>query len=153
VTEFGGNVPLVPVMLRVYVPGETVFGTVTFSTAVPSLPVDIGISVGGTIAQMGPAGEHDTLTATVPENVLRLVTTTSWNRFGGSPFDTCIVLVLGTRSKYPVTILVNLAVCAFSWSGIAVPLWMVTQIPPETLVLLQPVWKMIGDFAEFPTTR
>src|SRR6266581_1464176 len=97
-------------MLRVYVPGETFFGTVTFSTAVPSLPDVMGISVGGNIAQMGPAGEHAMLTVTVPENEFRLVTTTSWNRFGGSPFDTCIVLVLGTRSKYPVRILVNLAV-------------------------------------------
>src|SRR5437879_12702711 len=109
-------------MLIEYVPGETVFATVTFSTAVPSLPGDMGIFVGGNISQMGPAGEHETLTATVPENALRLVTTTSCNRFGGSPFDTCIVLVLGTRSKYPVTIFVNLAVCAFSCSGIAVPL-------------------------------
>src|SRR5207302_9888635 len=98
-------------MLIEYVPGETVFATVTFSTAVPSLPGDMGIFVGGNIVQMGPAGEHGAVSWTVREYVLRLVTITSCTRVGGSPFDTCIFLLLGTRSICPFTISVALVYC------------------------------------------
>lgn len=40
--------------------------------------------------------------------------------------------------------LLKTAVCTVSGSGVGVPLAMVTQIPPETLVLEQPVWKPRG---------
>ena len=102
--------------------------------------------------QMGPPGEHDELIVTVPENWFKLTTLTK-SFVSESPFASWIVRVLGVMSKYPPRIFVNLAIWEFSASTAVAPLEIVTQTPPETLVFVHPVWKLIGEFAVFPTTR
>ena len=47
--------------------------------------------------------------------------------------------------------MLNLAVCDVSGTGVVVPLVIVTQTPPVTLVPVQPVRNVIGVLAEFAT--
>ena len=137
-------------MLRVYVPGATVFVTVTLSSARPSEP-GATVTLFGMIETVGPTGEEETPRSTVPAKEFRLGTRTVTVR-SMSPLETSRLPALGTRSKY--IWLLNLAVCEVSGSGIPfpAPLETVTQTPPATLVPVQPVWNVIGVLAEFATT-
>jgi len=134
-------------MLRVYVPGATVFVTVTLSSARPSEP-GATVTLFGMIETVGPTGEEETPRSTVPAKEFRLGTRTVTVR-SMSPLETSRLPALGTRSKY--IWLLNLAVCDVSGSGVVDPLNIATQTPPGTLVPVQPVWNVIGVLAEFAT--
>ncbi len=152
VTEFGGTPELVPVMLRTYMPGGVEAGTVMFMPERPSEPTATVTLVGETeksgSGERDPIAETDVVKSTfkplVPPNPFRLGISKN-GLVVLSPLATWIIPELGNRSKYGS--LLNLAVCTVSGTDANVPAWIVTQTPPGTLVVVQPVWNLIGMFS------
>jgi hypothetical protein len=98
---------------------------------------------------VGPVGEILLTTVTVPANPLMLVTFSN-SEVSDETLGTVRDKTPGAvwRSKYGW--FVNLAVCAVSDSAVVVPLEIVTQTPPATLLLAHPVWNPIGLLADVP---
>jgi len=101
VTELGGKVPLVPVIVSVYVPTGDAFGTVTFIEARPLVLADT-VTRFGERSTMVPGEEEEPLRVTVvpvvPPNPFKLLTETNWVK-SVVPWKTTMLLVLGTVSK------------------------------------------------------
>lgn len=97
-----------------------------------------------------PAGETVEVNATVPEKPLKLVTL----RVEVAVEPALIVKVFGNPliEKSGVVLVLNVAVCAVSESGLTAPLTMETQTLVETLVLEQPVWNPNGILEVLPVT-
>jgi hypothetical protein len=131
------------------VPGGVEVEVETVRVAVIVCP-EASVTLVGLSASPGPDGDTVAAKFTVPEKLLTLVTL----RVDVAEEPAVIVMLLGFAVivKSGAVLVLKVAVCTVSGTGVAVPFVIVTHVFGETLVLLQPVWNPRGIPVVVPVT-